>query len=99
MDGKLLASTDTADYNLIAPIMGYGWGDDEDCFEPDAAPHKIVVGSLRYTPVIGAYHVRNVTITGSGTIDGQGAIWHVINTTKQQQKVILSITNPIHSHS
>ena len=75
VNGKLLASTDKADYNLIAPIMGYGWGDDENCFGPGAAPHKIVVGSLRYTPVIGAYHAKNVTLTGSGVIDGQGAIW------------------------
>lgn len=75
VNGKLLASTDKADYNIIAPIMGYGWGDDENCFGPGAAPHKIVVGSLRYTPVIGAYHAKNVTLTGSGVIDGQGAIW------------------------
>lgn len=80
VNGKLLASTDKADYNLIAPLMGYGWGDDENCFGPDAAPHKIVVGSLRYTPIIGAYHVSNVTLTGSGVIDGQGAIWCVLDT-------------------
>ena len=75
VDGALLASTDAADYALIAPLVGYGWGDDENCFGPGAAPHKIVIGSLRYTPVIGAYHAANVTITGAGVIDGQGQSW------------------------
>jgi len=75
VDGTLLASTDKHDYTLIAPLMGYGWGDDENCFPPDADKHKIIIGSLRYTPVIGAYHASNVTITGSGVIDGQGQIW------------------------
>ncbi len=31
VDGTLLASTDPADYPLIAPLMGYGWGDDMNC--------------------------------------------------------------------
>lgn len=75
VDGTLLASTDRHDYALIAPLMGYGWGDDENCFAPDRDSHKIIIGSLRYTPVIGAYHSSNVTLTGSGVIDGQGQIW------------------------
>ena len=75
VDGTLLASTDRSDYPLIAPLMGYGWGNDENCFPPGAAPHKIVVGSLRYAPVVGAYHASNVTLTGSGVLDGQGQIW------------------------
>lgn len=52
-----------------------GWGNDENCFPAGAAPHKIVVGSLRYAPIIGAYNASNVTIAGAGTIDGQGAVW------------------------
>lgn len=75
VDGTLLASTDKHDYALIAPLMGYGWGDDQNCFPPDVDKHKIIIGSLRYTPVIGAYHASNVTLTGSGVIDGQGQIW------------------------
>ena len=27
------------------------------------------------SPVIGAYHATNVTITGQGVVNGQGAIW------------------------
>ena len=75
VDGTLLASTTPSDYALIAPLMGYGWGDDENCFAPDRDAYKIIVGSLRYTPVVGSYHATNVSITGSGVIDGQGETW------------------------
>ncbi len=75
VDGTLLASTDRVDYPIVAPIMGYGWGDDENCFDPSLDEHKIIIGSLRYSPIIGAFHASNVTIKGSGTIDGQGQIW------------------------
>jgi polygalacturonase len=75
VDGTLLASIDRHDYALIAPLMGYGWGDDENCFAPDRDKHKIIIGTLRYTPVIGAYHASNVTLTGNGIIDGQGQTW------------------------
>ena len=34
VDGTLLASTDPTDYPLIAPLMGYGWGDDMNCESP-----------------------------------------------------------------
>ena len=67
VDGTLLASTDKEDYPLVAPLMGYGWGDDENCFAPSRDRYKIIVGSLRYSPVVGAFHATNVTITGSGT--------------------------------
>ena len=42
---------------------------------PSVCKNKVIVGSLRHTPVLGAYHATNVTITGSGTIDGQGQSW------------------------
>ena len=72
---SIKASNNPADFPRIAPVVGYGWGNDENCFPPTDAPHKIVVGSLRYAPVIGAYHATNVTITGTGTIDGSGTEW------------------------
>eukprot|EP00040_Diaphanoeca_grandis_P026601 m.149349 g.149349 ORF g.149349 m.149349 type:complete len:610 (-) comp30652_c0_seq1:337-2166(-) len=75
VDGTLLASVDKHDFPLIQPLMGYGWGDDENCFPPGDDSHKIIIGSYRYSPVIGVYHATNVTITGSGVIDGQGEIW------------------------
>lgn len=75
VDGTMLASSDRSEYPLVLPVMGYGWGNDENCFPPGTTPHKVVVGSLRYSPVVGAYHATNVTITGSGVIDGQGQQW------------------------
>ena len=52
-----------------------GWGDDENCFSEWRDPHKIIVGSRRYSPVVGAYNHTNVSVVGSGTIDGRGEIW------------------------
>mgnify|MGYP006145172211 CR=1 FL=1 len=75
VDGTLLASVDTHDYALVAPLMSYGWGNDENCFPPDADKYKIIVGSRRYAPIVGAFDASNVTISGSGVIDGQGASW------------------------
>lgn len=53
----------------------YGWGNDENCFPPELDRHKVIVGSLRYAPVLGGFSVTNVTVTGQGTLDGQGAVW------------------------
>jgi polygalacturonase len=75
VDGELLASTNVHDYPLVAPLLGYGWGNDKNCFAPDQSPHKIIVGSLRYSPVVGAFHATNVSVVGMGTIDGRGEIW------------------------
>lgn len=52
VDGTLLASTDKRDYPLVPPLIGYGWGEDKNCFPRDEGVHKIIVGSLRYAPVI-----------------------------------------------
>jgi polygalacturonase len=75
VQGTLLASVDKADYPLVLPMTGYGWGDDENCFPPNVDRHKIIIGSLRYSPVIGSYNASNVSVVGSGTIDGRGEIW------------------------
>jgi len=75
VDGTLLASQNPTDYPLVAPLLGYGWGNDENCFPPDADQHKIIIGSLRYSPVIGAFRAENVTIRGRGVIDGRGETW------------------------
>ena len=42
---SIKASNNPADFPRIAPVVGYGWGNDENCFPPTDAPHKIVVGS------------------------------------------------------
>jgi polygalacturonase len=76
VDGTLMASTnkDTM-YPLIAPVLGYGWSNDMNCFLPNVSSHKIVIGALRYAPFIGIYYATNVTIRGSGKVDGQGQVW------------------------
>eukprot|EP00038_Savillea_parva_P011290 m.196461 g.196461 ORF g.196461 m.196461 type:complete len:490 (+) comp19815_c0_seq1:27-1496(+) len=75
VDGTLLASNDPNDYPIVLPVMGYGWSHDQNCFPPDATRNKVVEGKLRYAPIIGAYNAHNVTITGSGVIDGNGDAW------------------------
>jgi polygalacturonase len=40
----------------------------------------------RYAPLIGAYNVSNLTITGGGTVDGRGAWWWAkMNTLKSER--------------
>jgi len=75
VDGTLLASQEPRDYPLVAPLLGYGWSNDMNCFAPGAAPHKVVVGKLRYAPVVGAFGARNVSVVGAGVIDGRGEPW------------------------
>ena len=75
VQGTLLASVEPADYPLVLPMTGYGWGDDENCFPPDADKNKIILGSLRFSPVVGSYNASNVSVVGAGTIDGRGEIW------------------------
>ena len=75
VQGTLYASQNVADFPLIAPLMGYGWGNDENCFAPDRDAHKIIIGSLRFAPVLGAFHATNVSVVGGGVIDGRGEPW------------------------
>lgn len=57
VQGVLLASMDPRDYPLVAPVLGYGWSDDMNCFPPGMEPHKIVPGALRYA----SRRMRHVT--------------------------------------
>lgn len=75
VDGTLIASNNKLDYPVVQPIRGYGWSEDTNCFPPGEEPHKIIVGALRYAPIIGAYDETNVTVMGSGVIDGNGEEW------------------------
>ena len=40
VDGTLLASTDPAAYPQVAPLVGYGWSIDSNCF-PDLIPEIV----------------------------------------------------------
>lgn len=75
VDGVLKASSNRSRFPLVAPVLGYGWSNDKNCFLPSQSKHKIVVGALRYAPIIGSFHSHNVTIRGTGRIDGSGWDW------------------------
>jgi polygalacturonase len=72
VDGTLLASTNVDDYPLVAPLMSYGWSIDSNCFPYGT---EIVPGALNYQAIINSWNASNVTVTGSGVIDGQGQPW------------------------
>jgi len=76
VDGTFLASQEKTDYPIVPPVLGYGWSNDGNCFAPGSEPHRVVEGALRYAPVIGAFYAKNVSVVGSGTIDGQGDPWY-----------------------
>ena len=57
----LLGSTDLVEWPLIAPLASYGQGRDHP------GPRRV--------SLIHGFGLRNVTVTGGGTIDGQGAFW------------------------
>eukprot|EP00935_MAST-01C_sp_MAST-1C-sp1_P000080 g80.t1 len=73
VDGTLLASADPADYPMVAPLISYGWSIDSNCF-PYPIP-EIVPGALNFQSIINSYNTSNVTVTGSGIIDGHGEPW------------------------
>ena len=73
VDGTLLASTNVSDYPMVAPVIGYGWSIDSNCFAVQVP--EIVPGSLNYQAIINSFNASNVTVTGSGVIDGQGEPW------------------------
>lgn len=77
VDGVLLAApaTDLSAYPLLAPLPSYGGCRDTNCFDKGRVVNGSVRGVLRYSPVIGAFGRRNVSIVGTGTVDGQGQGW------------------------
>jgi polygalacturonase len=62
--GTLLASNNSADYYLVPPLPWFGGGVD--------APAS---GQPEWSPVINVWHASNVSVTGGGLIDGNGAAW------------------------
>jgi polygalacturonase len=72
VDGTLLASTNVSDYPQVAPLISYGWSIDSNCFPFGV---EIVPGALNYQAIVNSWNSSNVTVTGSGVIDGQGQPW------------------------
>jgi polygalacturonase len=62
--GTVIASNSSADYFLVPPLPWFGGGVD--------APMS---GQPEWSPFISAWHAHNISITGGGTIDGNGAAW------------------------
>jgi len=58
----ILGSQDASLWPVIEPLPSYGVSRDTG-------------SSMRYQALIYAYQVNNVTLTGGGTINGQGSIW------------------------
>jgi polygalacturonase len=73
VDGTLLASTNPAVYPMVAPLISYGWSIDSNCFP--FLIDEIVPGALNYQAIVNSWNSSNVTVTGSGVIDGQGQPW------------------------
>lgn len=65
VQGTFLASNNSDDYVLIPPLPWFGGG-------PDAP----MSGQPEWHPVIMAWNASNITITGGGLIDGNGAAWY-----------------------
>ena len=72
VDGTLLASTNVSDYPQVAPLASYGWTIDSNCFPFGT---EIVPGKLNYAAIVNSWNSSNVTVTGSGVIDGNGEPW------------------------
>jgi polygalacturonase len=69
VEGTFLASNNSADYELVAPLPWFGGGQDAPLSgAPEWSPVLRAVGTAD-APVV------NVTFTGGGLIDGNGAAW------------------------
>jgi polygalacturonase len=62
--GTVLGSTNNADYRIVAPLPYYAGGQDAQGS-----------GQPEWQSLVYAKDVSNLTITGGGLIDGQGAVW------------------------
>lgn len=80
VDGTLLAApvSALASYPVIAPLPSYGWSRDVNCFDRSRIVNGTVWGVSRYSPIIGAFGRRNVSLLGAGVVDGQGRGWHTL---------------------
>lgn len=68
VDGTILGSPNSTGYTLVDPLPWYG--PDPPQKVNDAAPDP-----REWQPLISSWYNSNVSIAGSGVIDGQGASW------------------------
>uniref|UniRef100_A0A914WRR4 Glycoside hydrolase family 28 n=1 Tax=Plectus sambesii TaxID=2011161 RepID=A0A914WRR4_9BILA len=62
--GTILASQNSSGYVRVQPLPWYGGGQDAQ-----------MTGELDRQSLVHSYYESNITITGGGTIDGQGEVW------------------------
>lgn len=72
VDGTILGSPNATGYTIVDPLPWYGPDPPQkvDGFVQSAAQDP-----REWQPLISTWYNDNVSITGSGTIDGQGAAW------------------------
>lgn len=64
VDGTILGSPNATDYTLVEPLPWFG---------PDPAANP--ADPREWQPLISTWYSSNVSISGTGTIDGQGTKW------------------------
>jgi len=74
-NATILGSTSIDDWNVIVPLPSYCQGRE--------------LPGPRYTSLIHSEHANNITITGGGTVDGQGQLWWTMH-----EKNLLNYTRP-----
>lgn len=55
-------------------------------FSPDKSLYRTGDGSGRYLPLIGGNHLHDVSITGQGTLDGNGKYWRPVKRGKMSDE-------------
>jgi hypothetical protein len=56
VDGTLLASTNIADYPLVAPLVSYGWSIDSNCFP------------IPFPEIVGRFFLASSSKAGAGRL-------------------------------
>jgi polygalacturonase len=79
----LRASNDSSVYPLVAPLPWFGGGQDAE-----------MSGLPEWSPVIASFNSSNVTITGGGLIDGNGAAWWSCFDSKLQGPPCNNVSRP-----
>jgi polygalacturonase len=72
VDGTLLGSPNASGYTLMDYLAWYGPDPPQKLFR-DAA--GLPTDTREWSPFIGSWYSSNISITGSGVIDGNGAAW------------------------
>lgn len=70
IEGNLQGSSNAKDYPPIQPLPSYGTG-------------RQTYDSFRHAPLIGCYYCYNISVSGNGTIEANGAMWETLKREKK----------------